>query len=310
MGIKMGSALDRTGSEWQADTYQKGMGAEPLKCRFCSIGVTHNPSYTRELHDKSVFVSAYFRLLPGGEHAANCKYGVQEEISEIAKESQGLLESVKGNQYRMRLVMIKEALEGGAAPTNQSGEGSNARSSKTYVSTPGKLPAYINSAKRALKLRALCASDSDVEQHLELVFEGNTVVNWRQFYFETERHMEAFHAVSQNTTQHPIAIHGYVKSVRRCVGDDKNKNVLNLRMNKYRADSEKPDNGVGLEVSIWSRQTAWFKGIEHDDEVVVLGMWKTSTTPPTTAPNEGRYKTFTKNRLSLSLVLMAQITKV
>ena len=73
---------------------------------------------------------------------------------------------------------------------------------------------------------------------------------------------------------------------------------------------EKPDNGVGLEVSIWSRQTAWFKGIEHDDEVVVLGMWKASTTPPTTAPNEGRYKTFTKNRLSLSLVLMAQITKV
>jgi hypothetical protein len=309
MGIKMGSALDRTGNEWHADTYQKGMGAEPLKC-LCGVAVTHNPSHTRELHDKSVFVSAYFRLLPGGEHAANCRYGVQEEIEEIAKESQGLVESVKGNQYRMRLVMIKEALEGGAAPKIQNGEGPKTRSSKTYVSSSNKLPAYINSAKRALKLRALCASDNDVEQHLELVFEGNTAVNWRQFYFETERHMEAFYAVSQNTTQHPIAIHGYVKSVRRCLGDDKAKNVLNLRMNKYRADTENPENAVGLEVSIWSRQTAWFKGIENDDEVVVLGMWKATTTLPTAAPNEGRFKTFTKNRLSLSLVLMAQITKV
>lgn len=309
MGIKMGSALDRTGNEWHANTYQKGMGAEPLKC-LCGVAVTHNPSHTRELHDKSVFVSAYFRLLPGGEHAANCRYGVQEEIEEIAKESQGLVESVKGNQYRMRLVMIKEALEGGTATKNQNGDGPKARSSKTYVSSPNKLPAYINSAKRALKLRALCASDNDVEQHLELVFEGNTVVNWRQFYFETERHMEAFHAVSQNTTQHPIAIHGYVKSVRRCVGNDNDKNVLNLRMNKYRADAENSENGVGLEVSIWSPQTAWFKGIENDDEVVVLGMWKATTTPPTTAPNEGRFKTFTKNRLTLSLVLMAQITKV
>lgn len=61
MGIKMGSALDRTGNEWHADTYQKGVGAEPLKC-LCGVAVTHNPSHTRELHDKSVFTHTKFCL--------------------------------------------------------------------------------------------------------------------------------------------------------------------------------------------------------------------------------------------------------
>ncbi|SOS36162.1 hypothetical protein CFBP6411_04805 [Pseudomonas syringae group genomosp. 3] len=32
MGIKMGYALDQNGIKWDAQTYQKGQGAEPLKC--------------------------------------------------------------------------------------------------------------------------------------------------------------------------------------------------------------------------------------------------------------------------------------
>jgi hypothetical protein len=81
-------------------------------------------------------------------------------------------------------------------------------------------------------------------------------------------------------------------------------------MSKFRPDPEDPENGIGMEVSIWSPQSEWFKGIRDGDEVVVLGMWKTATTPPAAAQREGRYKTFTKRRLSLNMVLKAQITKV
>ncbi|WP_234451876.1 hypothetical protein [Pseudomonas sp. MF6776] len=309
MGIKMSSAWDQNKKEWEAETYQKGLGAEPLQCTHCGTHVTHNPPHTREMHDKSVFVQGYFRLLPKGAHAANCPFGVDEEINKIAKTSEGLIESIQQDKYRMRLVMIKEALEGTSAPKNPDG-GDRAKTGRTYTSNPGLLPAYINSANRALKLRTLCASNQDIEQHLELVFEGNVKVAWNQFYFESEEHMSGFHAVSQNTVQHPIAIHGQVSSVRCGLKGDTSKNVINLQMSKFRPDPEDPENGVGVEVSIWSPQSAWFKGIQDGDEIVVLGMWKSSTTPPAAAQREGRYKTFTKRRLSLNMVLKAQITKV
>lgn len=309
MGIKMSSACDQNKQEWEADTYQKGLGAEPLQCTHCGTHVTHNPPHTREMHDKSVFVQGYFRLLPKGAHAANCPFGVDEEINKIAKTSEGLIESIQRDKYRMRLVMIKEALEGAGAPKNPDG-GGRAKTGRTYTSTQGLLPAYINSANRALKLRTLCASNQDIEQHLELVFEGNVKVAWNQFYFESDEHMSGFHAVSQNTVQHPIAIHGQVSSVRCGLKGDTSKNVINLQMSKFRPDPENPENGIGVEVSIWSPQSEWFKGIQDGDEVVVLGMWKTATTPPAAAQREGRYKTFTKRRLSLNMVLKAQITKV
>lgn len=310
MGIKMSSALDRNGREWEADTYLKGMGAEPLQCKHCGTPVAHNPPYPKEMYDKAIFVRGYFRLFPKGAHATHCKFGVDEEVEEIAKTSEGLIESIQRNQYRMRLVMIKEALEGGGIAKSQVDSDGRAKAGRTYTSNPGLLPAYINSAKRALKLRAACDNDHDIEQHLELVFEGNVKVAWNQFYFEPERHMEAFHAVSQNTIQYPIAIQGRVSSVRPEISGDATKNVINLQMNRYRPDPNNADNGIGLEVSLWSRQAAWFQDFKKDDEIVVLGMWRPNIMAPSEAPQGGRFKTFTKRRLSLSLLFKTQITSV
>lgn len=33
MGIKMDHAFDQNGDRWEADTYAKGTGAEPLQCK-------------------------------------------------------------------------------------------------------------------------------------------------------------------------------------------------------------------------------------------------------------------------------------
>ncbi|WP_241664211.1 hypothetical protein [Pseudomonas sp. Sample_21] len=110
------------------------------------------------------------------------------------------------------------------------------------------------------------------------MFEGNVKVAWNQFYFETERHAEAYYAVSHNAVQHPIAIQGAVSSVRTEIRGEKSKNVINLQMNTFRADTDDSENGIGLEVSIWAKDPAWIKGIEKDDEIVVLGMWKHSST--------------------------------
>ena len=143
-----------------------------------------------------------------------------------------------------------------------------------------------------------------------MVFEGNVNVPWSQFYFEAECHMEAFHAVSQNTVQHPIAIQGRVKEVKYAIHGVESKNVINLLMNRFRPDPEDPANGIGLEVSIWASDASWFKGIEKDDEILVLGMWRSNIKALSPASHGGRYKTFTTRRLTLTLVLKTQVSKV
>lgn len=85
MGIKMGYALDQNGVEWDAQVYQKGQGAEPLKCEHCGVNVTHNPPYPKEIYDKPVLVSGYFRLYPKRPHSEGCRFGIDNEVIEIAK---------------------------------------------------------------------------------------------------------------------------------------------------------------------------------------------------------------------------------
>lgn len=311
MGIKMDVAFDQDGREWKADEYHKGKGREPLKCKRCPEPVTHNPSYTRHLHEKSIITPAYFRLFPGGTHAECCPYGVKDVVKQVAAESRELFEKDQNDRYRMRLVMIRDALTGtSSSPSQDGGQRPAGKFGTTYEKSSSKLPGYINSAKRVLKLRALCDSDAEMAEYLELVFEGSTIVHWNQFYFETEQHPQAYHAIQSNTTQHPIALHGFVKNPKTHLHGKEHSNVLNLQMGKYSADPEDRNKAIGLEVSIWSRDADWISDLKEEDEVIVLGIWHTSPGTTTPAKKPGRYTSFQVNRLNLNLSLKAQITKV
>ncbi|UVL01140.1 hypothetical protein [Pseudomonas sp. B21-048] len=309
-GIKMTHAFDRNGIKWVADDYAKGMGAEPLHCERCDVTVSHVPSYTKDYYDKPSRVRAFFRLQSNGAHGPNCRFGVDKEIIEVAKTSEGLVESVQKNRYRMRLVAVKEELESSARQSRDSAGDRTPSVSKRYTSTSGRLSAYINTALRVLKLRALCDEDHDIEQHLELLFEGNTTVAWNQFYFDHARQMAAHYTVSHNTTQYPIAIQGRVGKISRAIKDDPTRNVLNLQKLKVSQDPNEPTNGISLEVSVWGAKASWFDGLNEDDEVIVFGLWKSPIPGQTKATKEGYFKTYTNRRLTLTLAVKSQITKV
>lgn len=309
MGIKMGKAFDAAGAEWEAETYSKGKGKEPLRCIHCPAGVVHQSAHPRELEEKSVLIPAYFRLRPKHRHAVGCKYAVVDEIKTIAKESQDLLETIREGQYRLRLVMIKEALTELATKPSSGRGGQGAGSSKTYERARSKMPGYINTAKRVLAVRALCDSDDEIAEHLELVFEGNTVVPWSQFYFETERHLDAYHELKRKTVEHPIALHGIVKSKRLGAGKD-GKHVINLAKPKYIAASDTPEQGIGVEVSVWCKDEAWFSGVAEGAEIVVLGMWENRAGKVSDPVKPGRYKSFVTHKLTLEPILITQIAKV
>jgi hypothetical protein len=284
MGVKMGWAFDSTGYEWAADLYHKGLGTPPLRCKFCPAAVTHNPFHSRDLDEKSILVPAYFKLLSGERHSPGCTFAVQEEVTKIVRESKDLFESIRDGEYRLRLAMIKDALVEMSSKPPQKNGGQNEAQEKdrvrtTYVKASGKLPGYINSAKRVLKLRALCDDDSEIAKHLELVFEGNTVIHWPQFYFEATRHLEAFNTIVRNTVQHPIALHGYVGSKRIGVGKN-GQSVLNLQKDRYQQDPQNSENGIGVEVSVWAKDATWYSGIDEGDEIVVLGLWNATKKTP------------------------------
>lgn len=312
MGIKMNTALDSAGIEWIAETYSKGKGMEPLRCSHCPVHVTHQSAHTRERDDKPYLVSAYFRLLPGGHHAEGCKHAISDKVKSIANESTGLFESIRNGQYRLRLVMIRDALAELSKKASKSSAEAASGSSKTFESSRGKLPAYINSAKRVLQLRALCDEDEEIASYLELIFEGNTTVPWSQFYFETERHLDAYRNAVRNTVQHPIALHGTVKSTHIGVGKNRTSNVLNLTKNKYLADANDPEIGIGVEASVWCDNADWLAKLNPGDEVVVFGMWKAKAgeISASSKPEQYRFKSFITHKLSLWPVLATQITRV
>jgi hypothetical protein len=193
----------------------KGKGREPLRCRHCPAAVTHQSAYICERHNKSLKVSAYFRLLKNGEHADGCQHAVEGNIKKLVTPSEGPIESVRNGKYRLRLMMIADALKMTQKPSlPRAGDGTRTDGA-AYQRNSGNLPAYINSAKKVLLLRAACDDDESIEQYLELAFEGNTVVPWSSFYFETERYMEAYRVVSLQTVKHPVVLHGVVKSKRK-----------------------------------------------------------------------------------------------
>jgi hypothetical protein len=210
-------------------------------------------------------------------------------------------------------MMVADALKAIQQPVSRRNKsGFRNGGGEAYRRASGSLPAYVNSAKKVLRLRAACDDDNNIAQHLELVFEGDTVVPWPSFYYETERYMEAYRAVSLQTVKHPVALHGVVKSKRNPVIDGRPATVINLYIPKYVADANDATHGIGVEASIWSDDADWFEHIEEDTEVVVLGMWNARVGKrwPAKEPGTYRFLEFTTHKLNLTLTLKAQIAKV
>lgn len=310
MGIKIAFAWDSNGKKWDAKDYQKGMGMEPLTCPSCSTAVTHNPAYTRERHDKPSLVPAYFRLFPNGRHADTCRYAVSEKIQNIVRESGDLFEEIESGKHRLRLVMVKEAIEKKIPKNRDGAKNKNSKNGNSFTTNVRKLPPYINSARRVLALRAICDDDNSLSEYLELVFEGNTIVPWPNFYFETDRHREAFFTVLHNTSQHPIALHGTVGSKRLGIKNDEKANVINLQKSRYLANTENQTHGIGTEVSIWAKDARWISDISEDDDIIVFGLWAAQYGNKEDSKRPGRFNTFTTNRLKVNLALATQIIKI
>ncbi len=251
--------------------YQK-----PLHCEFCEASVLFVNAFTRQVGDDIVAVEPFFRLQNGHKHNPTCRYNVHDQITIIAKESEGdIFAALQGNRYELRLLAVNKALEHLRDQARQKNSADFATvagaSEKIYIDAEKRLGAYINSAQRVLKVRAACLDNSEIEDVLQLVFDG-VRLPWSDFYFEDDHYFRCFSQVCQATVQVPIAVNGTVKANVIVNGQTRQFAVLDLAR-PYRK-TEQVDVLDAACFSVWSPDMNAFKAFKVGEEVLAFGLWE------------------------------------
>jgi hypothetical protein len=290
---------------------EKKQYSEPLCCEFCSAPVSFVNAFTRTIGEDVVAVDPFFRLYKGHTHGDDCRYNVAGQIAIIARESDGsVLAAIEGNRYELRLLAIKKALDELRAASQQKKEPSSdlltTTSEKEYQPRDVKLGAYINSAKRVLKVRAVCEEHSEIESILTLTFDG-VRVPWSDFYFEDSDYFRCHKQLSKTTVPIPIAVHGIVKN-NKIVKNKKGDSFAVLEL--FRPGRNGSKKGV-LEVvcaAIWSPDVNAFDEYQEGKSIIAFGMWQTKPTTEVENKKTGSsIKMFVNYTMSLWPVTRSQL---
>lgn len=254
-----------------------GMGEQqqyrkPLRCEFCEAAVTFVNGFFRNIGEDRVAVDPYFRLFPEQKHAITCAHNVYGQISVIAKKSDpNIVAAIKNNRYELRLLVVQQALSRLRDLAKKKHDKKPMVSGKTtdkeYMEAEERLGGYINSAARVLKVRAACLDHAEIEDVLQLVFDG-VRVPWRDFFFEDNDYFRCFSQVRQATVNVPIAVQGTIKDINPVLGKFK---VINLMAPIRKTD--RPDVLDAASFSIWSVDLEAFGSYAPGQEIIAFGQW-------------------------------------
>jgi hypothetical protein len=313
MASKMSAARDVNNTRITISMAETGQYEKPLKCEFCQASVDFVNAFTRDVGEDIVAVDPFFRLHNGHKHGSACRYNVHGKIAVIAKESEGdIFAALQGNRYELRLLAGKRAVEQlrelDRKKKDPDSDAATGTTDKIYLEAEKRLGAYINSAQRVLKVRAACENHSEIEDVLQLVFDG-VRLPWNDFYFEDDEYFKCFSQVTQATVDVPVAINGTVKEVSIVKGRIGNFSVIDL-VRPYR----KTDQADVLDAacfSIWSPDLDAFHAYKKGSEILAFGLWesrgvKENANKKTDSP----FKTFRNHELRLWPVTRSQLCAV
>ena len=284
----MSSAIDNSNQKITISMAESSDYENPLCCEFCDALVGFVNGYPREVGEKIIFVNPFFRLKKGYIHSSECQYNIKGQIKIIVRESEGdILAYLESGRFELRLLAVKKAIKELQEIANKkiadSNESISHAKEKEYVRSKTKLNSYINDAQRVLKVRAFCEDNTEIENVLELVFDG-VRLSWCDFYYEDEDYFRCFSYVSKASISVPVAVKGVVKSINVVKGKANDFSVINL-VGPYRK--------TGLEgvldaanLSIWSPDLNAFKSYETDDEILAFGVWQAQDIKETVNRNE------------------------
>ncbi|REC93589.1 hypothetical protein [Kushneria indalinina] len=312
MASKMPAAIDSKSKEVTISIAERLDYTSPLECEFCNAKVSFVNGFTREVGDNIVFVNPYFRLKTGNAHGPECRYNIKGQVKIIARESdENFLAQTESGKFELRLLAVKKAIKElqnlarekrKRGPYNQ-----KENEDKEYVKSGKKLGSYINSAVKVLRVRSLCEEDKDIENLLELVFDG-TRLPWKDFYYEDKDFFRCYSNVREATVSVPVAIVGTVKSVKIIDGKNGQFLVINL-IGPYKKNEE----GIldAVNVSIWSSDVELFNSYKADDMLLAFGIFEAKEISEKEINSSvSSVKKFRNHDLRLWLVSKSQLCKV
>lgn len=309
----MPAARDANNTRITISMAEEGQYEKSLKCEFCDAPVGFVNAFTRNVGEDIVAVEPFFRLHNGHKHGSTCRYNVHGQITVIAKESEGdIFAALQGNRYELRLLAVKRAVEQlrelARKKKDPDSDTAAGTTDKIYIEAEKRLGAYINSAQRVLKVRAACEDHSEIEDVLQLVFDG-VRLSWKDFYFEDKDYFRCFSQVIRATVQVPIAINGTVKKNGIAKGRTGQFAVLNL-IGPYR----KTDRNDMLDAacfSIWSPDVYAFKSYREGQEILAFGLWESrGINESANRKADSPIKVFRNHELRLWPVTKSQLCQV
>ncbi|WP_439949056.1 hypothetical protein [Bacillus subtilis] len=218
MGVKMSEAysekLNRIVSI--SEVNKKNKEQLLLKCPYdsCRTSITYTEEHTRTYGEKYITIPAYFRLISedNSPHSTDCIYSTIGELVNIAKNSKGVLESIKDNLFEFRLQVITQPNQGEEYKNSSSTQQlSNQRIQKNNkVKTSGTKSAYLSTIKKILELKSKIEEVNQLQKNV-ILKNGKNNLNWSNFYFGKHDYYECY-SLLENGAEHPICIEGIIKN--------------------------------------------------------------------------------------------------
>jgi hypothetical protein len=310
MASKMPAALDENNECITIGMAERGQCWRSLKCEFCDALVGFVNGHNRTVGEVIVAVEPFFRLERGHKHSKGCQYNVHGQITIIvSKSNSDIFVTLPGDRYELRLLTVKKGIEQlrelSQKKKNSSSEVVSGTTEKIFFEREEQLGAYINSARRVLKVRAACEKHSEIEEVLDLVFDGNRLP-WRDFYFEDKNYFRCFRQVTNSTVKVPVAIRGTVKATQVVPGRNDKFAVINL-VPPYRKTKQAEVLDAAC-FSIWSPDLSAFESYEPGGEILAFGLWESrGVSESPNRKNNSPIKVFRNHELCLWPVTKSQI---
>lgn len=260
MGIKM-KKVKYKGEELRISDYKKGY--TPLKCFYCNADISYVSSHERDMGERKVIVSPYFRLKNGQVHGTGCKYTVDGEILDIvARCADNNIITKENDKFKVRLLLVAEDTEENHTKKNTFDDLDVCGKRKLNYIEKGKTTAYLSSMKRIMKLRTEVESNADLREKLILEFPKSngetTKVLWDKFYYEAAKENDYSKLLKNmyKKVYYPICIDGIFKEVKKIENNHGSYQIMNFEPVKLGESETKNDERVSISYFI------------HDNEVI------------------------------------------
>jgi hypothetical protein len=270
LAIKMSYARTKTGDRVSADFVEAKSLEGDFSCdgNGCKTEVSHVNSHTRQHGETTHLVRACFRTKPNRAHGDNCQYDASKQLEIIARESDPEVVVRRAGTFEFRLLAISQALsERNSSNAIEAAQKPDQPPASMVFkkSDVSKLPRYLNSAMRVLKLRNSVEDDNDLTK-IKITFAQQSIA-WKDFYFESETYIKC----AQAKAKYPRAIIGTVESCRTA---ENGRVVLNLKQQVLRPVGGNSTERDAYRPAIWSDDPEDFAGFAPGAEILAFGFWQ------------------------------------